>query len=60
MNMAKKEEKEKVGTIVLSKEMVDRIKIRAAVEGITIRELTERIIEEACPPVSSWVVKEKY
>ena len=26
MNMAKKEEKEKVGTIVLSKEMVDRIK----------------------------------
>ena len=57
--MAKKEEKEKVGTIVLSKEMVDRIKIRAAVEGITIRELTERIIEEACPPASSWVDKEE-
>lgn len=59
MNMAKKEEKEKVGTIVLSKEMVDRIKICAAVEGITIREFTERIIEEACPPASSWVVKEE-
>ena len=57
--MAIKEEKEKVGTIVLSKEMVDRIKIRAAVEGITIRELTARIIEEACPPASSWVVKEE-
>ena len=57
--MAKKEEKEKVGTIVLSKEMVDRIKIRAAVEGITIRELTERIIEEACPPATSWVGKEE-
>ena len=53
------EEKEKVATIVLSQEMVDRIKIRAAVEGITIRELTESITEEACPPASSWVVKEE-
>ena len=57
--MAKKEEKEKVGTIVLSKEMVDRIKIRAAVEGRTIRELTERIIEEACRTASTWVVNDE-
>ena len=53
-----KEEKEKVGSIIISKEILDRIKICAAVEGITIREFTERILKEACPPASSWIVKE--
>lgn len=53
-----KEEKEKVGSIIISKEILDRIKICSAVEGVTIREFTERILKEACPPASSWIVKE--
>jgi len=56
--MAKKEEeKDKIGSILISKELIDRIKIRAAIEGTTIKELTERILGEACPPASAWTVK---
>lgn len=56
--MAKNEtEKDKVGSILVSKEIIDRIKIRAAIEGTTIKELTERILGEACPPASSWTIK---
>ena len=53
----KEEEKEKIGSILISKELIDRIKIRAAIEGTTIKELTERILGEACPPASAWTVK---
>ena len=56
--MAKKEEeKDKIGSILISKELIDRIKIRAAIEGTTIKELTERILGEACPPASAWTIK---
>ncbi len=50
--MTKKDEKEKVGSILINKDIVDRVRIRAAIEGITIKELTERILGEACPPVN--------
>lgn len=55
--MAKKDEKEKVGSLIISKELLDRIKIRAVMEGTTIKELTERILGEACPPISEILVK---
>ena len=58
INMEKSEvEKEKVGSLIISKELLNRIKIRAVIEGTTIKELTERILSEACPPASSWTVK---
>ena len=55
--MAKKDEKDKVGSLIISKELLNRIKIRAVIEGTTIKELTEKILSEACPPASSWIVK---
>ena len=48
---------EKLGSILINKELLDRIKLRAVIEGTTIKELTERILGEACPPVSDIISK---
>lgn len=48
---------EKLSSILISKELLDRIKLRAVIEGTTIKELTERILGEACPPVSDIISK---
>jgi hypothetical protein len=55
--MAKKEER--LATILVKKELLDRIKIRAAVEGTTVKNITEQLIADACPPVSAWTVKKQ-
>ncbi len=49
--MAKKKD-EAVGSILIKKELLERIKIKAVMEGTTIKELTERILGEYCPEVN--------
>ena len=52
--MTAERDKEKVSSIIVSKDLIDRIKIRAAIEGCTIRELTEKVMGEYCPPAEAY------
>ena len=40
--------------VIIDKELIDRIKIRAAIEGLTIRELTEKVMGDYCPPAEAY------
>jgi hypothetical protein len=54
MAKTEKESEKKVSSIIVDKELIDRIKIRAAIEGLTIRELTEKVMGDYCPPAEAY------